>query len=104
MCLHLMDAWLRSRSQKAEARDGAAGVYETATGKKLPDVVPRVRYATAGGSIEWNRDASGFYYTRYPQGNERPPEDMNFYHRSTFINSAPPPVMMPTSSGKSFPA
>ena len=27
--------------------------YEVATGKRLPDTVPRVMYPTAGGSIEW---------------------------------------------------
>src|SRR4029079_15063746 len=38
----------------------------------------------AGGSIAWNRDGSGFYYTRYRQGNERPPEDANFYQQVYF--------------------
>ena len=29
-------------------------------------------------------DGSGFYYTRYPQGNERPAEDANFYQQVYF--------------------
>lgn len=66
------------------SEDSAAYVYETATGKKLPDVVPRVQYATAGGSLEWNQDSSGFYYTRYPQGTERSKEDINFYQQVYF--------------------
>jgi prolyl oligopeptidase len=72
-----------SLSEKG-SEDGSVEVYETATGKKLPDMVPRVRYATAGGSVEWNNDATGFYYTRYPQGNERPKEDINFYQQVYF--------------------
>jgi len=54
------------------SEDSAAHVFEVATGKELRDRVPRVNFATAGGSIEWKADSSGFYYTRYPQGDERP--------------------------------
>ena len=66
------------------SEDSSAHVFEVATGKELPDVVPRVNFATAGGSIAWKADNSGFYYTRYPQGNERPPEDANFYQQVYF--------------------
>lgn len=43
-----------------------------------------MNFAPAGGSIAWKGDDSGFYYTRYPQGNERPPEDANFYQQVYF--------------------
>ncbi len=66
------------------SEDSSAHVFEVATGKELSDVVPRVNFATAGGSLEWKADSSGFYYTRYPQGNERPPEDANFYQQVYF--------------------
>jgi prolyl oligopeptidase len=66
------------------SEDASARVFEVDTGKELPDVVPRVNFATAGGSIAWKADNSGFYYTRYPQGNERPPEDANFYQQVYF--------------------
>jgi len=66
------------------SEDSAAHVFEVATGKELPDVVPRVNFATAGGSLDWKVDGSGFYYTRYPQGSERPPEDANFYQQVYF--------------------
>ena len=66
------------------SEDSSAHVFEVATGKELPDVVPRVNFATAGGSIAWKADNSGFFYTRYPQGNERPPEDANFYQQVYF--------------------
>jgi prolyl oligopeptidase len=66
------------------SEDASAHVFEVATGRELGDVVPRVNFATAGGSIAWKADNSGFYYTRYPQGNERPPEDGNFYQQVYF--------------------
>lgn len=66
------------------SEDGTARVFETLTGKELSDRVPRVNFGTAGGSIAWNRDGTGFYYTRYPQGSERPAEDMNFYQQVYF--------------------
>jgi len=66
---------------KSGTEDGDVHVYEVATGKSLPDVVPRVNGPTAGGDIAWTPDGSGFYYTRYPRQNERPPEDMRFYQQ-----------------------
>lgn len=66
------------------SEDGSAHVFETATGKEMSDRVPRVNFGTAGGSVAWNADSSGFYYTRYPQRNERPPEDANFYQQVYF--------------------
>jgi prolyl oligopeptidase len=66
------------------SEDAAAHIFEVASGKELSEVVPRVNFATAGGSIAWKADSSGFYYTRYPQGNERPPEDANFYQQIYF--------------------
>jgi prolyl oligopeptidase len=66
------------------SEDSTAHIFETATGKELSDRVPRVNFATAGGSIAWKSDGSGFYYTHYPQGNERPPEDANFYQQVYF--------------------
>ena len=66
------------------SEDGTAHVFEVATGKELADSVPRVNFATGGGSIDWNKDGTGFYYTRYPQGNERSADDANFYQQVYF--------------------
>jgi prolyl oligopeptidase len=63
---------------------GELHVYETATGKELADVIPRVNNPTAGGSVAWDRQGSGFYYTRYPLPGERPAEDMDFYQKIYF--------------------
>lgn len=85
------------------SEDGSAHVYETATGRKLPDVIPRVQYPTALGSLEWNKDASGFYYTRYPQAGERPAEDMTFYQQVYFHKLGTPLGEDAYVIGKEFP-
>ncbi len=85
------------------SEDSSAHVFEKATGKELSDVVPRVNFATAGGSLEWKADSSGFYYTRYPQGNERPPEDANFYQQVYFHRLGTDPRQDTYVIGKDFP-
>jgi prolyl oligopeptidase len=64
---------------KGGSEAGSIHIYETATGRKRPDVIPRVNGATAGGDIAWSPDGSGFIYTRYPRSGERPPRDLDFY-------------------------
>ena len=85
------------------SEDSSAHIFEVATGKELPDVVPRVNFATAGGSIAWKADNSGFYYTRFPQGNERPAEDANFYQQVYFHKLGTDPKQDTYIIGKEFP-
>ncbi len=85
------------------SEDASAHIFEVATGKELSDVVPRVNFATAGGSIAWKADDSGFYYTRYPQGNERPREDANFYQQVYFHQLGADPKQDTYVIGKDFP-
>jgi prolyl oligopeptidase len=85
------------------SEDSSAHIFEVDTGKELPDVVPRVNFATAAGSIAWKADSSGFYYTRYPQGNERPPEDANFYQQVYFHKLGTDAKQDTYVTGKDFP-
>jgi prolyl oligopeptidase len=85
------------------SEDSAARVFEVATGKELPDRVPRVNFATAGGSLDWKADGSGFYYTRYPQGNERPKEDADFYQQVYFHRLGSDSQQDTYVIGKAFP-
>jgi prolyl oligopeptidase len=85
------------------SEDSAAHVFEVATGKELGDVVPRVNFATAGGSLDWKADGTGFYYTRFPQGNERPAEDANFYQQVYFHKLGTDPRQDTYVLGKDFP-
>jgi len=63
---------------------GTLRVFEVATGNELSDIIPRVQNPTAGGSVAWNADNSGFWYTRYPAPLERPKEDDAFYQQVWF--------------------
>jgi prolyl oligopeptidase len=85
------------------SEDASAHIFEVATGKELADVVPRVNFATASGSIAWKADSSGFYYTRYPQGDERPAEDANFYQQVYFHKLDTDPKLDTYIIGKDFP-
>ena len=63
---------------------GTLRIFETATGNELSDVVPRVQNPTGGGSVAWNADNSGVWFTRYPAPMERPAEDAGFYQQVYF--------------------
>lgn len=85
------------------SESGTVHVYETQTGKALPDMVPRVNFPTAGGSLAWNTDGSGFYYTRYPHEGERPPTDINFYQQVYFHKLGNAVAQDSYAIGKEFP-
>jgi len=85
------------------SEDGTAQVFDVASGRELPDRVPRVNFATAGGSIAWKADGTGFYYARYPQGNERPAADANFYQQVYFHKLGTESAQDTYVIGKDFP-
>ena len=85
------------------SEDGAVAVYETATGKRLAESVPRVNFATAGGSVAWNGDGTGFWYTRYPQGTERAAADANFFQEIYFHALGTPATQDTYALGHDFP-
>jgi len=91
-----------SLSEKG-SEDGTLHLFDGETGKPLEDTVPRVQYATAGGSVEWNAANSGFFYTRYPQGNERAGADINFYQQIYFHKLGTPASQDVYVLGKEFP-
>ncbi|MGD1083329.1 MAG: prolyl oligopeptidase family serine peptidase [Verrucomicrobiota bacterium] len=66
------------------SEEGTLSFYDAATGQALPDKIPRVQGATAGGSVAWNADGTGVYYTRYPSPGERPDADLDFYQQVYF--------------------
>ena len=63
---------------------GDLQVFDVATMKPVGDRIPRVQGGTAGGSVAWNRDGSGFWYTRYPRDGERPAADLPFFQQVWF--------------------
>jgi prolyl oligopeptidase len=85
------------------SEDGTAYVYDVATGKRLDDEIPGVNYPTAGGSVEWTPDGRGFYYTRYPQENERSADDRHFFQQVYFHRLGTPRSNDTYVIGKDFP-
>ncbi|HJT90070.1 MAG TPA: prolyl oligopeptidase family serine peptidase, partial [Bryobacteraceae bacterium] len=88
---------------KGGSESGDVRVFETATGKPLADFIPRVNGGTAGGSLAWNADSSGFYYTRYPHAGERPAPDLDFYQQVYFHRLGAPTAQDAYSLGQGFP-
>jgi prolyl oligopeptidase len=88
---------------KGGSEEGAVSVFEVATGKQLAGVVPRVNGATAGGSVAWNADSSGFWYTRYPRDGERPAADLAFFQQVYFHRLGTATAQDEYAVGKQFP-
>jgi prolyl oligopeptidase len=85
------------------SEDGTLHIYETATGKALPDSIAHVQYPTAGGSAAWNADDTGLYYTRFPRKGEKPDADLNFYQQVYFHKLGTADTEDTYSIGKEFP-
>ena len=85
------------------SESGDVHVYDVATGKPLPDVIARVNGGTAGGSVAWNADGTGFWYTRYPREGERAKEDLDFYQQVYFHKLGTPEKSDSYAIGKDFP-
>src|SRR5262249_29948336 len=84
-----IDFYVPSRDGKVVAasmseggsEEGTLYVFLTGQHAEVPFPIPRVYGGTAGGSAAWNADNTGFWYTRYPRGNERPKADLDFYQQ-----------------------
>jgi prolyl oligopeptidase len=63
---------------------GTLHFFDTTSGDELSDVVPRVQNPTGGGSVAWNGDNTGVWFTRYPAPMERVAEDAGFYQQVYF--------------------
>ena len=82
---------------------GDVHIYETATAKEVYEVIPRVNGGTAGGDIAWSPDGTGFWYTRYPRGDERPARDMDFYQQVYYHKLGTPTESDRYEIGRDFP-
>lgn len=84
------------------SEDGSLHVVDVATGKDVEKVIPRVQYPTAGGSVAWRDDASGFWYTRYPDPSE-PADRQHFYQQIWYHHLGDDPSADKYVAGKDFP-
>ncbi len=82
---------------------GDVHIFETATGREVFEVIPRVNTGTAGGDLVWMPDSSGFFYTRHPREGERPAEDLNFYQQVYFHRLGTPTKADRYELGRDFP-
>lgn len=60
---------------------GSLHVFDTATGRVLPDVVPDVQYPTGGGDAAWTADGKGLFYTRYTAKRDPGFHQQVYFHR-----------------------
>jgi prolyl oligopeptidase len=88
---------------KGGTETGDVHIYDTATAKEQFEVVPRVNGGTAGGSMAWAPDGKGFFYTRYPRGNERPAADIDFYQQVYYHTLGTPTERDRYEMGKDLP-
>ena len=82
---------------------GDLHVFEVASGKEIDAAVPHVNNGTAGGSVAWNADGTGFWYTRYPRGTERAPADAGFYQQIYYHRLGTPTEQDLYELGKELP-
>jgi prolyl oligopeptidase len=59
--------------------EGTLHLFDIASGELVDVRIPRVSEGTAGGSLAWAGDSSGFWYTRGPAPGERPDDDLAFF-------------------------
>jgi prolyl oligopeptidase len=88
---------------KGGSESGDVHVFEVSSGQETGAPIPRVNGGTAGGSLAWNADGSGFYYTRYPREGERPPADLTFFQQVYFHRMGTDTKQDAYALGKGFP-
>ncbi len=88
---------------KGGSEAGDLHLFDAATGQEIDAVIPHVNNGTAGGSVAWNHDGSGFWYTRYPRPGERPPEDAGFFQQVWFHALGTPVAQDVCELGKELP-
>src|SRR5258708_35656731 len=60
------------------SENGSLHVFDVARRREIGEVIPRVRYPTAGGGGAWRAGSTGFWYPRYP-GPGRPGGEQQFF-------------------------
>ena len=88
---------------KGGTESGDLHLFDVSTGKERAETIPRVNGGTAGGSVAWNADGTGFYYTRYPRSGERAAADLDFYQQVYFHKVGTAESADTYSIGKEFP-
>lgn len=91
---------------KGGSESGDVHIFRVEDGKPTGDIIPRVNGGTAGGSVAWNAESTGFWYTRYPRATDTPAraaEDVDFYQQAYFHTLGQPGEKDTYEIGKDFP-
>ena len=84
------------------SEDGTLHIYDVAGRQQVGEVISRVQYPTAGGSLAWRADSKGFWYTRYP-GPDRPASEQHFFQKVYFHRIGDKPAKDALVLGQDFP-
>src|SRR5271165_2754370 len=84
------------------SEDGTLHIYDVASRRQVGEVISRVQYPTAGGSLAWRADSKGFWYTRYP-GPDRPASEQHFFQKIYFHRIGDKPAKDALVLGQDFP-
>ncbi|WP_394823422.1 prolyl oligopeptidase family serine peptidase [Pendulispora albinea] len=76
---------------KGGSEDGSLSIFDTATGKLVDGPLPRVQFATAGGSAAFSGDGKTIFCTRYPAPGERAEADLR-EHQQLYRHTIGAPV------------
>lgn len=85
------------------SEQGNLRVYETESGRELPDAIPYVNSGTAGGSLAWNPAGDGFFYTRHLRVRPDDPADNIVYQHVYFHRLGASPDEDRYELGEGFP-
>jgi prolyl oligopeptidase len=82
---------------------GDLHVFDVATGERVDEIIEHVNGGTAGGTLAWLPDGSGFFYSRYPRDGSRPDADLDFYVQVYFHALGTAPAEDRHEIGRDFP-
>jgi prolyl oligopeptidase len=88
---------------KGGSESGDLHVFDVAAGTERGETIARVYGGTAGGSVAWNADGTGFFYTRYPREGERPAAELGFWQQLWFHELGKPESADTMALGKDLP-
>ncbi len=96
--------WLAVSLSSGGSEVGNLSLYDIETGEVVPsDSIAYVNSGTAGGSLAWFPDSSGFFYTRHFKVNPGDPNDQNVYQHVYRHQLGQAVVDDPYELGEAFP-
>ncbi len=82
---------------------GTLYIYDTSSGEQIEQPIPNVNSGTAGGSLAWSADSSGFHYTRHFKIHPADPDDISVYQHVYYHELGTSPEADRYEFGKGLP-